>query len=267
MNIYEFSGYKQYLKAWIKARPKRGHGESRRIAEALSVSTTMISQVLSGDKHFSLELSSDLCDYLGLSEKETDYFFLLVEYERAGTHRLKTKLKRKIETLKSQALVLKERLEKDKELSEYDKATFYSSWIYSGIRNLIATDSSLTIDSISERLQIPRNQIQKILDFLLESGLCELKQNKYVVGAKRTHLGNDSPLVTKHHQNWRMQGFNKMIFTEDKNLFYTAPMSLSKEAAGMIREELPSFIEKVNKLVVDSDSETVRCLNIDFFEY
>lgn len=133
--------------------------------------------------------------------------------------------------------------------------------------NLIATDNSLTIDSISHRLQIPRNQIQKILDFLLETGLCELQQNKYIVGAKRTHLGYDSPLVTKHHQNWRIQGFNKMNFSEEKNLFYTAPMSLSKEAAEKIRQELPTFIEKINKLVVESDSETVRCLNIDYFEY
>jgi uncharacterized protein (TIGR02147 family) len=267
MNIYEFLSYKTYLKAWIKARPKRGHGEGRRISEALGISTTMISQVLSGDKNFNLELSSDLCDYLGLNEKETDYFFLLVEYERAGTHRLKQKLKRKIETLKASAQVLKDRLEKDKELSDHDKAVFYSSWVYSGIRNLIATDSSATIDSISQRLQIPRNQIQKIFDFLLETGLCELKANKFSIGAKRTHLGNNSALVTKHHQNWRLQGFNKMIFAEDKNLFYTAPMSLSKEAADKIREELPSFIEKINKLVVDSDSEIVRCLNIDFFEY
>jgi uncharacterized protein (TIGR02147 family) len=267
MNIYEFLSYKSYLKAWMKARPKKGHGEGRRIAEALGISTTMISQVLNGDKNFNLELSSDLCDYLGLNEKETDYFFLLVEYERAGTHRLKTKLKNKIETLKASAQVLKDRLEKDKELSDHDKAVFYSSWVYSGIRNLIATDSSATIDSISQRLQIPRNQIQKIFDFLLETGLCELKQNKFSVGAKRTHLGNNSALVTKHHQNWRIQGFNKMIFAEDKNLFYTAPMSLSKEAADKIREELPSFVEKINKLVVNSDSEIVRCLNIDFFEY
>lgn len=267
MNIYEFLSYKSYLKAWMKARPKKGHGEGRRIAEALGISTTMISQVLNGDKNFNLELSSDLCDYLGLNDKETDYFFLLVEYERAGTHRLKTKLKKKIESLKTSAQVLKDRLQKDKELSDHDKAVFYSSWVYSGIRNLIATDSSATIDSISQRLQIPRNQIQKIFDFLLETGLCELKTNKFTVGAKRTHLGNDSALVTKHHQNWRMQGFNKMIFAEDKNLFYTAPMSLSKEAADKIREELPSFIEKINKLVVNSDSEIVRCLNIDFFEY
>lgn len=267
MNIYEFLSYKQYLKAWLKALPKKGHGENRRIAEALGISTTMISQVLNGDKNFNLELASDLCDYLGLNDKETDYFFLLVEFERAGTHRLKNKLKKKIETLKNQASILKDRLEKDKELSDHDKATFYSSWIYSGIRNLIATDSTLTIDTISQRLQIPRNQIQKILDFLLESGLCELRQNKYLVGAKRTHLGSDSPLVTKHHQNWRMQGFNKMIFAEDKNLFYTAPMSLSKEAAEKIRQELPAFIEKINKWVVDSNSEVVRCLNIDFFEY
>lgn len=267
MNIYEFLSYKQYLRAWLKALPKRGHGESRRISEALGVSTTMISQVLNGDKNFNLELASDLCDYLGLNEKETDYFFLLVEFERAGTQRLKQKLKKKIESLKVQASVLKDRLEKDKELSDHDKAVFYSSWVYSGIRNLIAIDDTLTIDSIAQRLQVPRNQIQKILDFLIETGLCELKHNKYAVGAKRTHLGNDSALVTKHHQNWRMQGFNKMIFAEDKNLFYTAPMSLSKQAADKIREELPAFIEKINKLVVDSDSEIVRCLNIDFFEY
>jgi hypothetical protein len=30
------------------------------------------------------------------------------------------------------------------------------------------------------------------------------------VGPKLTHVGADSPFVIKHHQNWRLKGFNQM---------------------------------------------------------
>jgi hypothetical protein len=59
-----------------------------------------------------------------------------------------------------------------------------------------------------------------------------------------------------------------MIFAEDKNLFYTGPISLSQMVADRIRqEELLVFIEKITKIVVSSPSEFVRCFNLDWFKH
>ncbi len=50
------------------------------------------------------------------------------------------------------------------------------------------------------------------------------------------------------------------------NLFYTGPMALSKKAAEKIREAVIDLIEQATKEASVSDSETLRCLNIDWFE-
>lgn len=109
--------------------------------------------------------------------------------------------------------------------------------------------------------------MQKVLDFLIREGLVTQKSKKLNLGARRTHLPADSPLVTKHHQNWRLHGFQKMVMSDSENLFYTGPMALSQEVADRIREELPALIEKINKMVMSAPSSDVaRCLNIDWFE-
>ncbi|MCM2280353.1 MAG: TIGR02147 family protein [Bdellovibrionaceae bacterium] len=267
MSIFEFTDYKAFLKGWIAGRPKNGRGESTRMAHALGVSSTMVSQVLSGDRHLNLELADALADHLGLNEKEAEYMFLLVDYERAGTARLKARLRRRIEQAKKEAAVLANRIQKDKELSPEVMAVFYSSWLHSGIRNLSAVPGFNDVDTIAQRLTVPKAVVAQIVDFLLQHGLCVIENGKLTYGPSWTHIPATSPLIAKHHQNWRLRGFAKMDSRSDDDLFFTSPISLSVEAATEIRAMLPTMIERVQKIVRPSPSETIRCLNIDWFEY
>lgn len=237
------------------------------MAESLRVSTTLVSQVVNGDKHFSMELASDLCDYMGLGEKEADHFLLLLEYARAGSHGYQKRLKRRVDLARAAALKLSERVEQDRKLTDTESAIFFSSWAYAGIFHLVATNPKLTIDQLAERLKMPRHSVAKCMDFLIESGILVSKGGSLEVGMKSAHIGADSPFVVQHHQNWRVQAFNKMTFAGSEELFYTAPMSLSHETAAVIRSELISQIDRIVKLVGPSPSETVRCLNIDWFGY
>ncbi|HEY1080504.1 MAG TPA: TIGR02147 family protein, partial [Bdellovibrio sp.] len=68
-------------------------------------------------------------------------------------------------------------------------------------------------------------------------------------------------------QNWRIQATSKLHQIRDEDFYYSAPMALSDEVASWIRQELPTFVEKINAKVIPSKSEVVRCLNIDWFEY
>lgn len=266
-SIFDYQDYRKFLRSWVLARPKQGRGEWSRIAKHLGVSSTMISQVMNGERHFSQELASELGDFLGLTEEETSYLFLLIDYQRAGTHQLRAKLKKRVEGEQKRAAQLARRLKKDTEISESTKAVFYSDWVYSGVRNLSSIDAFGDADSIAARLGLSRSQVQKVLEFLLQEGLCKVEDGKIVVGPQRTHIGSDSPWVAQHHRNWRLKGFDSMGEEREKNLFYTGPMSMSEETAAQIRQEIPSFLERIYKLIHPSPSEVVRCLNIDWFEY
>jgi hypothetical protein len=175
-------------------------------------------------------------------------------------------LKRKIDAELKKAQNIGQRLKVD-ELPDFTKAIFYSSWMYSGVRNLTAIPSFQSVEALAERLKSPRLQVQKVVEFLLENGLCIMGNGKLQVGPKRTHIGAHSPLVSKHHENWRLAGFQKIPLQNEDDLFLTFPMSLSAADAKKIRQYLPTVIEEIHKIVEPSESEVVRCLNIDFFEY
>ncbi len=265
--LYEFTDYKEYFNQRLESLPKKGHGEYRRLALFLNVSTTMISQVFRGDKHLSLEMASELCDYLQLDETEAEYLFLLVDYQRAGSHKLRQRLLRQIQRKQQQARVLENRIKKDISLTEESKSIFYSNWLYSAIRILSSIPDFDNIESIADRLQLPTPHVQKIAEFLIQNKLCLRQGNKIKMGPTKTYVGSQSPFVVQHHRNWRLQAFQKMNLFDEDNLFTTAPMSMSKDVAEKIRQEIPGFIQSIYKQVEPSDSQVVRCLNIDWFEY
>lgn len=268
MSVFDTFDYKDFLRTWVSERPGGGRGEYRRMAEALSVSTTLVSQVVNGEKHFSLELASDLCDYMGLRDREADHFLLLIEYARAGTHAYRQRLKKRLDEAREKALKLSERLDKDRDLTETQAAVYYSNWAYTAVTHLIAIDPMLSVDALAERLKLPRYSVAKVIEFLMETGILVPRNGGGLdIGTKHTHLSSDSPFVVRHHHNWRLQAFSRMNFAHNEDLFYTSPMSMSDETAGLVRRELVNVVERVLKLVGPSPSEVVRCLNIDWFAY
>lgn len=227
----------------------------------------MMSLILRGDKSLTPEQATEIGEYLGLTEGEADYFSLMVDFERAGTHKLKARLRKKIQVAQVEAKKISKRALKDVELTEQTKAIFYSDWIFTGIRNLSAIDGMDDVPHLAKKLGLPPKVVARAVDFLLENGLCRKTNGKLSYGPAHTHLELESPFLPRHHQNWRLKAFESMSRVRDEDLFFTSPMSLSVEAAAEIRKLLPSVIEKVFKIVGPSPSEKAYCLNIDWFEY
>jgi uncharacterized protein (TIGR02147 family) len=222
---------------------------------------------LNGKKDLSLEQADRLSEILNLSEQESEYFLLLVLHERAGSQNLKRKFKKRIQDAQEKSKNISSRLKVQNVLSEETKAKFYSSWLYSGVRNLTALPEMISADAIATKLDLPRELVQSIIEFLLEQGLCIQTEKGLSFGPSRTHVAADSPWVSQHHRNWRDRSIQKMLLKRSEDLYFTFPMSLSEKDAEKIRKLIPTWIEAVHAIVGPSASECVRCLNIDFFEY
>ncbi len=123
------------------------------------------------------------------------------------------------------------------------------------------------LDELSVRLKVNKSKIQKIIQFLLDQQLLINQDGKLKVGPQKTHLENTSPWIVKHHHNWRIKAMEAMQNSEEQDLFYSAPMSLSSEVAEQVRQQLPEFIKQIINQVGPSKSEVVRFLCIDWFEY
>jgi uncharacterized protein (TIGR02147 family) len=264
MNPFEYEDYKKWVNDWVAAQPKGGHGQFRQLASYLKVNSVVMSQVFRGEREITTEQAVGLAKYMCLSEGERNFFLLLVQRARAGTRELTEIITGQMNSLRKRSMALKNRI-KHSEFSEKERAIFYSHWYYSAVRLGVSIDGLNSIASLSDHLGLERSLVTKVVNFLLENKLILEKNKKLEMGPQVTHVGHDSPFVNRHHANWRLQGLQSMDATDEKQLFYTGTMALSRQAADTIRQELIRLIEKATKTAAESKSETLTCLNIDWF--
>lgn len=267
MQIYNYIHFRDFLNDFLKCLPKRGHGVLSQWAKELGVSTTLISQILLNKKLLGLEMAEALTRYLSFSKSETDYFLLLVEFDRAGSKNLKDYFFKKIKELQDSSRHYKNRVQNSAELSENVKAEYYSNWSYAGITNLVACKNISSIEEIASRLKLPRASVLQVVEFLVQNHIIEEKNSGWQVTSQSTYISPISSLTQIHHHNWRTRAVHKMDERKNEDLFYTSPMSLSEDLALKIRGQLVNLIGDLHKQVAPSPSEVVRTLNIDWFEY
>lgn len=265
-SIYTFKDYRSFLKAAFEARSKNGFGEAKRLAEYLSVHPTFISQVLKDVKFFNSEQALAVAEYLNLNELETEYFILLVQIERAGTTAYKQRLKKKLQELDQKANDLVHRVRHEARLNPEEQATFYSDWIYSAFRLSTLLPKMNSLESLSKHLGVPIPELKMIADFLVQAGLVKLEKSLYKIGPLSTHLERSSPWIKSHHLNWRQKAIERMNLKKEESLYYTAPMTVSRKDMEVIKEVLIKAINDIDKIVEPSESETLVCLNMDWFE-
>lgn len=264
MSPFEYSNYKSYVNDWISRQPKKGHGQLRRLSLKLKINSVVMSQVFRGDRELTLEQALGVCQFLGLNELERDYFLLLVQKSKAGTHDLKEVLESQLKKIKEESKALKNRIVHQK-FSDESKATFYSQWYYTAIRLATSLKRLNSVDAISQYFNLDRALVGKVLEFLLKNKLIVETKSGFDLGPQVTHVGFDSPYVNRHHLNWRLKALQAMENSADNQLFYTGPMALSKEAANEIHKMLIEFIQQTISKAADSNSEVLRCLNFDWF--
>lgn len=265
-SIFDFTNYKTFVKEWIQTRPDGGRGQLSRIGKLLNISSVSVSHIFNGPRDLSAEQAEELSDFFNFTETETAYFILLVQIERSGTERLRSRYKRDAQKVRDENLRQKVQVRQTKKLDEATKAQFYSNWYYSAVRLTSGIENMDTIEAIAERLNLSRNIVREVVDFLLQHGLCVEENNRIKLAPMSTHLEGNSLLVNRHHANWRLKGIQNMESISKEELFYTGPMVLSVETMAEIRKMLADMVELVIQKVIPSPSEQLACLNIDWFK-
>lgn len=246
--------------------PRKGRGVLLKMSNYMRIHPSMLSQVLNGAVDLSLEQAQNVCEFFTLNELETEYFIILVEYERAGTKSLKDHFNRVLQKQKESSKQLSKRLEFDLVLDEKAQAQFYSHWSYSGISLLSSIPEYQNIDAIAEFIGLPKKKFKKIIDFLIQSQLCIIEDGKIMMGKARTFVDSDSLFTQRHHTNWRLKSIQQCDSITPDELMYTNPVTLSKKDFLPIREELVEFIKSFGKRISESNCEELAVLNIDWIK-
>lgn len=263
-SIFDFRSYKEFIKAALDARNAE-RGIRSRLAESINCHTAYISQVLNGTAHFSLEQADLITRFLGLNKDESSFLLLLVQFERAGTESLKSHFDLQLKELIKKQHVLKDRLVFKRTLSREDQAIFYSSWHYGAIHILVSIPGCNTERGIAKYLDLPIHKVVDILNFLQNVGLVIKEENRYRVGTSHIHLEHDSPMISKHHTNWRMKAIQSLDDVRPNDLHYSSVITCSEEDAIRLKSVLINAIDEMRAIIRPSKDEAQYAYSLDFF--
>lgn len=267
ISVFEFNDYREFLKTYHDELGSNGYGWKGKLASALGISSSLVSQIFAGQKSLTQEQTSDLCDFLGFNELESDCLHTLVDLDRSGHFKYQQKLKSRLQKIKSQSKKIGQRVPRSKELNEEQKAIYYSNWLPTGVRNLCALPNIKTLEDVAKHLGLEVHTLREVFEFLLEMGLIKWQDDQITYATASTHVDRESPFVGLHHRNWRLQALEKINLKKNEHVFFTGPMSLSHQAYEEIFSYIPNFIQKVMDTSAPSDSEMTACLNIDWFDF
>lgn len=268
MNIYNTLDPIEYLSWRISTWPHSSRGVKKALAEALNVHSSFISQVLNYQKLLSVEMALPLARFLNLNPLSTEYLVLIVQYQQAGTVELKTHLLKQCELLQAKSQKVSSRISQKKQLKEKDKIIFYSKWYYSAIHLSLFLDDVYSVKDIASKLNLPKQVVLKALNILSEIGLCKENESGFFDPIDiSTHIPDDSPLVTQHHQNWRVESLRWVELSDATDLQFTGPVTIELKNIKAFREKILNLIEDYSSFISDGKKSELCVLNIDFRKY
>lgn len=267
-NLFQEDNYKTIVGNSLTNRVGGTRGRWSQLAKHLGISPVIVTQVFNGSRELTLDQASDVCDFFSWSEIESRYFMLLVQRDRAGTHRYKLKIEKEIQSLRALADQVSSHVRADQKLTETEQAQFYSHWRYSAVRLLCSFEGGQSVEEIVQRTRLKLNLVHEALEFLLSTGLIKKEEDsgRFVIGPAATHLGQNSPFLNRHHMNWRLRGMQIMEDSNSENLFYTAPFTVSRSDFDLIRALWMETISSLNKIVIPSPAEDLYCVSLDLFK-
>lgn len=267
MTIYEFANYKLFLQELLKTLPRKGHGQARKLSEHLGVNSVVISQVLSGDRHFTPEQALSVGAYFGFDERATEYFVNLIHKDRSGTVELASYYEKQLSRLREESLKLKNRVVQVHELTDEDKGIFYSNWYFVAVRISVSLPGVDNVDTIATRLGLSRAKTAEIVNYLKGLNLLAEENGKLKTTTQSTYIAPTSPFINNHRRNWRLKAIDKFPEPGPNDVFGSFIYSLSADDIQQIRKELSDLVAKFSKRVRSSPEEKLACFNFDWFEF
>jgi uncharacterized protein (TIGR02147 family) len=264
--VFEYQDYKKYLREQFQSESHARSGQQTAFSKAIGCQPAYLSRVLNGDAHLSPEQADKASHFLGHSPREERYFFFLVLGNRAGTQSLKSRIAGELKAMKEESSQLKSRVPLFQPLSLEGQTTYYSAWYYATIHMLFDIKETWTPNRIAETLGLSLKRVQEVLSFLTQNGLLNLTSKGYEIQERETHVDADSPLVAKHHINWRMKAIQNLERNDRDSLHYSSVVTVSRKQIPKIREILVSAIADIRKTVRDTEPEdTLYSYSLDLF--
>jgi uncharacterized protein (TIGR02147 family) len=265
-NVFDFNTYRPYLQMKLGGIKTRD-GSKSKFSESVNMKLSYLSQVLQEKVHISLEQAERGNNFFKHSDDESHYFLLMVQKDRSGTHQLKKYFEDQMRAVLGKRKIVRERIQMLNELKQEDRTIYYSSWIYAAVHIAVTIPEFQKRDSLSLLLGVPHKRLDKVLEFLIESGLILENKGSYIPAVKQIHLTPDTFELTKHHVAWRQRAIDSIERRGlDESFHYSGVVSLSEGDVLKVKETLINALKNAISIIKDSPEQKLCCMNLDFFE-
>jgi uncharacterized protein (TIGR02147 family) len=264
-HIFDFKSYKDFLEALTGEE----RGMLTRLAEAASCQKSYLSTCIKGKTHLTLDHAFGISEFLNFSDAEREYFFLLIEKDKAGSLALRRHLESKIKQLSREAYRLKNQQKNAVIVSGSETAEiafYYGTYLGTAIHMLTSIPEFQTVNAIAKRLNISPEVCLGVLQQLEAQQLVKKQGAHHLWNSANIHLADNSPWILNHHQNWRLRAVDNVQKRDDEATHYSSIQSMSKEDFEKLKKKIVQFIKDFNLVADPSNPEEAFCLNIDFFK-
>lgn len=263
--IFDYTDYRKFLIDALGGENKRT-GQRGALSRHLGCQTAFLSQVLHGSANFTLEQAFKVNQFFNHEPQAAEFFLLLVQKERAGTHELKAYFQNKLKEILDKRSEINSRISKNRTVSEVDLAHYYSQWYVGAIHVALSIPELQTAAELCRHFQLDESAVRETLDFLVSTGLAKFERQRFSIGPSHIHLPKDSKFIRHLHSNWRFQAIQSLEKRRDEDLHYSVAYTLSREDVRKIRDQILQLIEQNMNVVKPSKEEVLYCNTIDFFE-
>ena len=231
-----------------------------------------LSQVLSSDKKdLNRDQAAELTEFLELGRIETQYFILLVEWNRCTSQANRRQLSEELKNLKVERLRLSKSLPASELTDDLTfKSEYFSSWVYPALHIALSIEHIQSERDLAKSLRLDIRAVRSKIDRLEREGIIAKKETGgWTVLKNFVHLDSNSDLHPINLSNWRNRAIHHSqsgAFNLDRDLLTSFCFALSEEDQMKLRTRLQKFLVEFYALVQPSPSERVCVLNIDFFQ-
>lgn len=263
-HIFDFKSYKTYLTQVCSQE----RGALTRLSEAAQCQKSYLSACLTGKNNLTLDHALGISEYLQMTESEQNYFFLLLDKEKANTPQLRRHLEDKLKNLSREAYRLKNQQKNTHVVTEEMSglAFYYANWMATAIHTLTSITGYQSVEEIAKRLNIHPSMAKVIIAELEKQQLVIEQRGKYKWGSGNLHLTDSSRWISTHHTNWRLRTIDNCQKGDPESTHYTAIQSMSLEDFEVLKKKIAGFIKEFNKVSDPSEPEEAFCFSIDFFK-
>lgn len=258
--VYSFESHYSYLD-YVLSHKK---GMKAEFAQFLNFKKPYLSRILKGEASLSPEQGIKASDYLCFNENESSYFLLLLSRDRATSKELISFYTKQVQKIQNEKNNLKNYFD-DSSIPPLEiRHKYYSSWYYSAIHVMLSIPN-VTLNQISEILNLPRQLVSEVVEFLEEAQFVRDTDQGFKVTNQRTYIDRDSSLVQINHTNWRSKSLQSVEVADKNNLHYSNVMAISKNDFERIKEILITSISQTRDVIKDSPEEKVYAMTLDCY--